>query len=274
MKTKKNSFKLASIICFLLITLSCSDNLLKEQETIEQESVLSFNGIPDFLGFFHNKALEIFYRDEMDTTLRQLVMESSVTKSVNTNTNAFILHNEKACIDLLVVLGEKIANDYEDYFSEYELKNFVHAYKEIYPLLISTAKNNPELSTPEVFLVYCRNNNLISEPLFNNFRESLKSEVIRTKSLTNLSSDEQEIINIVETVYGYSSDFWNQYNSEANVTRIKGSTIRGALYDAIGTGIGAAISGGTASFLLGTLFSAMQNEYGENKRHPGAGGSW
>lgn len=101
---------------------------------------------------------------------------------------------------------------------------------------------------------------------------------MRTKSLKNLSSEEQNIINIVETVYVYSADFWNQYNPEVNVTRLKGSTVRGAVYDAIGTGIGVAISGGTASFLLGTLFSAMQNEYGEHTRQPGewggGGGSW
>jgi len=283
MKTKECFIKLTSIICVLLLCLSCSDTSLKEQDTIEQvsieeESVDSFKDISDFEGFFHNKALEIFYRDEMDATLRQLVNESSVTRSTYARANAFILRNEKISIDLLQMLGEKIVKDYEDYFSENDLNAFVQTFEEIYPSLISTAIENPELNTPEVFLVYCRNNNLISETLFNYFSESLKSEVMGTKSLKNLSSEEQNIINIVETVYIYSADFWNQYNPEVNVTRLKGSTVRGAVYDAIGTGIGVAISGGTASFLLGTLFSAMQNEYGEHTRQPGewggGGGSW
>lgn len=283
MKTKESFIKLTSIICVLLLYLSCSDTSLKEQDIIEQvsieeESVDSFKDISNFVGFFHNKALEIFYRDEMDATLRQLVNESSLTKSTYIHTNAFFLRNDKISIDLLQVLGEKIVKDYEDYFSENDLNAFVQTFEEIYPSLISTAIENPELNSPEVFLVYCKNNNLISETLFNYFSESLKSEVMRTKSLKNLSSEEQNIINIVETVYVYSADFWNQYNPEVNVTRLKGSTVRGAVYDAIGTGIGVAISGGTASFLLGTLFSAMQNEYGEHTRQPGewggGGGSW
>lgn len=283
MKTKECFIKLTLIICVLLLCLSCSDTSLKEQDVIEQvsievESVDSFKDISDFEGFFHNKALEIFYRDEMDATLRQLVNESSLTRSTYSRTNASFLRNEKICIDLLQGLGEKIAKDYEDYFSENDLNAFVQTFEEIYPSLSSTAIENPELNSPEVFLVYCKNNNLISETLFNYFSESLKSEVMGTKSLKNLSPEEQNIINIVETVYVYSADFWNRYNPEVNVTRLKGSTVRGAVYDAIGTGIGVAISGGTASFLLGTLFSAMQNEYGEHTRQPGewggGGGSW
>jgi len=267
MKAKK-IIKFVLVLVFIFVYLSCSDNFPKEKEkndqaNIDQESFPSFEDIPNFVGFFHNIALDIFYRDKMDVTLRHLINESFVTRSSYGNTNAFVLHNKKICIDLPVMLGEKIVKEYNGYVTEQDLDVFKFTYNEIYPSLISISIENPELYTPEVFLQYCKNNSLINESLYYCFTEFLESGVMGTKSLMNFTSEEQDIIQIIETVYSYSSDYWNQHKPAMNTTRIKGSTLRGALYDGIGAGIGAAISGGTASFLLSTLFSAMQNEFGE-----------
>ena len=278
MKAKK-IIKFVLVLFFVFVYLSCSENFPKEKNNlanIDQESFPSFEDNPNFVGYFHNIALDIFYRDKMDVTLRHLIKESLVTISSYDNTNAFVLHNRNICIDLPIMLGEKIVKEYNGYFTEQDLDVFKYTYNEIYPSLISISKENPELHTPEVFLLYCKNNNLINESLYNCFTEFLESGVMRTKSLMNFTSDEHDIIHIVETVYGYSSDYWNQHKPAINTTRIKGSTLRGALYDAIGAGIRAAISGGTASFLLSTFFSAMQNEFGEYPRevieNDGSGG--
>lgn len=267
----------------MFVYLSCSDNIPKEKErfnqvNIDRESLPSLEDIPNSVGFFHNKALDIFYREKMDVTLRHLMKESLVTRSSYGNASAFVLHNRKICIDLPIMLGEKMVKEYNDFFNEKDLEAFKLRYNEIYPSLIAISTENPDLHTPEVFLLYCKNNHLINDSLYNYLTAFLDNAVTGTKSLMNLTSEEQEIIQIVETVYRYSSDYWNQHKPAMNVTRIKGSTLRSALYDGIGAGIGAALSGGTASFLLGTFFSAMQNEFGEYPREvtdmdSGGGGS-
>ncbi|NLX66238.1 MAG: hypothetical protein GXZ19_05615 [Bacteroidales bacterium] len=257
MKTIKQGYFLITTITLLLIALSCSDNWGSDKKNVEEISphVESSN----LVGFLHNKALEIFYRDEMDFHTRQLIGIAS-----QNNTDAFILQNEAICIDLLETIGEKVIKEYNDYFTKDELDEFIYKQREIRPSLLNFSTKNPQLNTPEVFLLYCKNENLLSDDLFNIFNVAMERGTIRTRSSTNLSLQEESIIDIFETVYGYSTDFWNQHNSiKNNATRIKGSTVRGAVYDAIGAGIGAAISGGTASFLLGMLFSAMQNEFGE-----------
>lgn len=254
------------ILLFLFFIVVFLSSCTKNVETLNDNDG-PINENIEFIGIYHNKALNVFYEKGLDEIMRNKKNEIQKNPSVRSSEiNNSILANEDITTDLLDLLGKAIVEKYSKEVSKDEIYNFMSEYRrEICPILVQMSRENPDMSYAEIFLLYCKNNKIISEYLYAKYSNDLNQNLYSTtrSSTINISSKEAELLNISSTVNQYSLNFWNNRNSGGVQTRLKGSTVRGFVYDSIGAGIGAAISGGTASFFLGAFMSAMQNEWGE-----------
>lgn len=255
------------------ISLSCSE----QKFDISNEEIPSIEDEANFIGTYHNKALDVFYEKGLDVIMKdkKKEIESKLSKTRASDGDISFLYNEEISSQLLNLLGEGIIEKFSNEISVDEIYDFMDKYQnEICPTLVKMAEKNPNSSYAEIFLKYCNDANLMSTSLCEKYNNDLKNENM-TRAVGKLSPKETKIMDISSTVFNYSVAFWdNHYSANSTQTRIKGSTVRGFMYDSIGAGIGAAISGGTASFFLGALFSAMQNEWGENESMGGSVGGW
>lgn len=241
-----------------LIFSSCENSRIPV-EIENSNTEINFNKVPmkenkaEYIGYFHNRALEIFYSNGLDQDLKNVK-----NKLRSNEVNSTITDNFDNYISILEKLSNYFMEKYGDEFSSENLNATTNFLKSNKDQIVLLGKENPNLNTMEILTLFSYNSGFITENEHSYYMNIIQEDAQNIESLRSCSNT--CLSESVNTIFQYSKHYWE--NEHGNILRVKKETVGGFVYDTVGTLIGGAISGGVGGFILGALMSGAYSEYG------------
>lgn len=267
MRTLKTFFSIICVIGFFSCINDINVPSPKNNDTDEHFS----------MGKLHNQIMTNFYNNKHDEKFNAYFHNSIKIRSTNNEVlQPILLQNKELIFEIFHSFVSCIPNEYNNIAEEY-LEAFDSELADCLNGASALWYNNEDKGTPELMLMYLKDNQKITEYdysfLINKLYGKGDSELRSTST-----SDTNSLISNYDDIFQYSTAFWNiKYN---NATRASDNFAYTAVYDAIGGAIGGVLGSGLpviGNWLLGTALSTVFSyaaDVNGGTHISGAGGSW